>query len=461
MKTTLNEADLAPVMSTLSDANRIFAGRFPGVAMARQPVHTVYGGAHLYKPGAAARLSRLAQRSLSNYAPDYVAFATALGIKGYETRERFATDADTQIARLLYERVSAKLDAEAVEDHRVDFEDGYGARPDAEEDQHALEAAGAMAEGLAAGTLPAQVGLRIKALTEEARVRALRTLDVFITALLSAGQGLPARFVVTLPKVTSEAQVAVLADCLDMLEERNGVGPGHIKIELMIETVQSLLTEGGEVRIPALVAAGRGRVNCAILGTFDYTASCNIASNYQDHMHPAADFARHIMQICLTGTAVTLCDGITNVMPIGPHRAAGEESLSAAQLEENRQVVHAAWRIHFMNVMHSLKLGFYQGWDLNPAQIPARFAAVYYFFLTGLDEATDRLKTFIDRAAQASLVGNTFDDAATGQGLVNFFVSGMNCGALTEEEVGRAGITLDELKGRSFQRIVENRTTES
>jgi hypothetical protein len=174
-------------------------------------------------------------------------------------------------------------------------------------------------------------------------------------------------------------------------------------------------------------------------------------------MHPSADFARMMMQVSLTGTEVTLCDGITNVMPIGPHKATADEPLSIQQIDENQHVVHRAWKIHFDNIMHSLKLGFYQGWDLNPGQIPVRFASVYYFFLTGVGDATERLRTFVDRAAQASLVGNTFDDAASGQGLVNFFVSGLNCGALTEDEVALTGITLEELKGRSFLKIVDNR----
>ena len=120
-------------------------------------------------------------------------------------------------------------------------------------------------------------------------------------------------------------------------------------------------------------------------------------------------------------------------------------------------MVHHAWRVHFDNIMHSLKLGLYQGWDLNPAQIPVRYAAVYYFFLTGLAESTTRLTTFIDKAAQATLSGNTFDDAATGQGLVNYFINGINCGALTMAETTATGITADELKTRSFLKIVQNR----
>ena len=98
----------------------------------------------------------------------------------------------------------------------------------------------------------------------------------------------------------------------------------------MIETIQSIINPAGQNTIPALVDAGEGRISSAILGTYDYTASCNIASHYQDHRHPAADFARQIMQVCLTGTSVHICDGITNTMPIPPHRG---DDLSAAGRE--------------------------------------------------------------------------------------------------------------------------------
>ncbi|XOV88504.1 MAG: DUF6986 family protein [Pseudomonadota bacterium] len=450
-RTTLSIDDLSPLLARLTLANETFAARFPGVPLIRQPVHTVYGGAHLYKPGAAAKLGQLARASFSTHAPDVETLARALGFAGYTDKP--PTPDEARIARLVYERVVTKLNDEPVEDHRVDFEDGYGTRTDDEEDEHAVAAALAMAEGLETGALPGRVGIRIKALTEEARARSLRTLDIFLTTLtLQAGQ-LPEDFVVTLPKVTSEAQVSVLAETLALLENRLSLAAKSIRIELMIETIQSILTADGRVRIPALVQAGQGRVSAAILGTFDYTASCNIASTWQDHRHPAADFARHMMQVALTGTAVFLSDGITNVMPIGPHR--GE--LTAAQQAENQAVVHSAWKLHFDNILHSLRLGFYQGWDLNPAQIPVRFAAVYYFFLTGVEDSIARLQTFVDRAAQASLTGNTFDDAATGQGLVNFFVSGLNCGALTGDEVARTGVSPAELAQRSFLKIVEAR----
>jgi hypothetical protein len=191
----------------------------------------------------------------------------------------------------------------------------------------------------------------------------------------------------------------------------------------------------------------------------DYTASCNIASTHQSHTHPAADFARHVIQVSLAGTGVLISDGITNVMPIAPNRPTEDSPLNQQQIAENLTVVHQAWKLHFDNISSSLMHGYYQGWDLNPAQIPARFAAVYYFFLTGLNQAGARLKTFIDQAAQASMVGNVFDDAATGQGLLNFFLSGISCGAITESEALATGITLDELHSRSFLKIVENRAS--
>ena len=452
----LEEAALNDLMSELRAANEAFNARYPGLALTRQPVHTVYGGANLYKPGAALKLADLAMKHLNDYAENATKFAVALGFSGYDGGVDQPAS-DQEIAEKVFTRVTAKLETEAIEDHRVDFEDGYGARVDAEEDEHAVNAALAMADGIRSESLPPFVGIRIKALTEESKRRAIRTLQLFLSTLIDQAGQIPENFVVTLPKVTSPTQASVLASCLDMVEKRLGIAPGSIRIEIMIETIQSIFGPSGELTIPALIDAGDGRISAAILGTYDYTATCNIASTYQDHRHPAADFARQMMQVSLTGTEVSLSDGITNLMPIPPHRAARGSELTVEQRMENIEVVHHAWRVHFDNIMHSLKLGLYQGWDLNPAQIPVRYAAVYYFFLTGLTESTTRLTTFIDKAAQATLSGNTFDDAATGQGLVNYFINGINCGALTMAEATATGITADELKTRSFLKIVQNR----
>ena len=132
--------------------------------------------------------------------------------------------------------------------------------------------------------------------------------------------------------------------------------------------------------------------------------------------------------------------------------------LTEEQLAANRTSVHNAWRVHYDDVRHSLEAGFYQGWDLHPAQLVTRYAAVYAFFLTGLEQQGARLRNFVERAAQATLVGDVFDDAATGQGLLNFFFRAINCGAVLEDEaVAMTGVTLDVVRGRSFVRILQNR----
>jgi citrate lyase beta subunit len=355
--------------------------------------------------------------------------------------------------------VVEKLRREPVEDFRIDFEDGYGNRPDSEEDGHAVAAADEVARGMEAGSLPPFLGIRIKPLSEELRQRSLRTLDHFITTLAEKGRRrLPGPFVVTLPKVVIPEQVAVLAELLALLESRTGLAAGALQIELMVETTQSIADQQGRLALPDLVRAAGGRCMAAHFGTYDFTASYGITAAYQSMTHPACDFAKQMMKVALVGTGVALSDGATNVMPVPRHRAApGSAPLSAEQMRENSAAVHAASRLHFEQIRHSLRSGFYQGWDLHPAQLPSRYAAVYSFFLEGLEAASLRLKTFISKAAQATLVGDVFDDAATGQGLLNFFLRGLSCGALTVEEARSTGLTLDELGTRSFLKILAGR----
>jgi hypothetical protein len=160
------------------------------------------------------------------------------------------------------------------------------------------------------------------------------------------------------------------------------------------------------------------------------------------------------MKVSLAGTGVWLSDGATNVMPVGPNKG---DNLSEIQKKENTEVVHHAWKLMYDHVQHSLSNAFYQGWDLHPAQLPVRYAAVYMFFLGGLDQASVRLKNFIEKAAQATLIGDVFDDAATGQGLLNYFLRALNCRAISEDESLQTGLTLEEMRERSFMKILENR----
>lgn len=478
MKTTLTEDSTREISARLADANRETAARYPGESFRRQPVHTVYGGAHLFKSDTTERLGALARRALETYAPDFASFARALGLPGSEelpssvaddsaVRAEVGRDEESfrreqpavWLAHKVYARVSEKLRREAVEDFRIDFEDGYGNRPDAEEDGHAEAAAREVAAGMAAGTLPPFIGIRIKPFTEELYVRSSRTLDIFLSTLLEASGGsLPENFYVTLPKITTPVQVSTLASIFDLFERASGLAAGTLRMEMMVETTQSIINYRGESALPLLVEAARGRCAAAHFGTYDYTASCQITAAHQHMTHPACDFARHTMQVALGGTGVWLSDGATNIMPVPARRAPEGGSLTEEQERENLRTVHRAWRLHYEHVQRSLVNAFYQGWDLHPAQLPTRYAAVYTFFLESLGAAAERLSNFVEKAARATLVGDVFDDAATGQGLLNYFLRAINCGAVSEEEaVTLTGLTNEELRSGSFVKILKNR----
>jgi len=423
--TSIPDTALAAILNALDEGNTRVAELFPGDSPARQPVHTVYGGAHLFKADAASKLGAVALRSMQEHAPDATTFAGALGLPA-------------ALADRIYLRVVEKLTREPVEDFRIDFEDGFGNRPDDEEDRFAQSAADEVTAALKGNTLPPSIGIRIKPLSDELRRRSLRTFDLFLSRL----EQLPPNFVVTLPKVTSPEQVTALTAACDAFEYWRDLPHGTLRFELMVETTQSIFAADGGVALPRLVAEGGGRIVAAHFGTYDYTAACGITAAHQHMLHPACDFAKHVMQVALAGTGVWLSDGATNVMPIG-----------------SREVVHRAWRLHAEHVRHSLETGFYQGWDLHPAQLPSRYGAVYAFFLEGLAAASERLKNFVQKAAQATLVGDVFDDAATGQGLLNYFLRALGCGAISEQEaVNMSGLTLEELRSRSFVSILKART---
>ena len=160
-------------LDALAAANRAFMRAYPGERAARQPVHTVYGGAHLFKADTTRGSASWRCAASTTYAPRC----------RRRSRRGVGLSPATHARRRLiwprvYERVRAKLEREPVEDFRIDFEDGFGARPDAEEDAVA-EAAGARggARACASGRLPPFIGIRIKSFGEEWKPRGARTLE--------------------------------------------------------------------------------------------------------------------------------------------------------------------------------------------------------------------------------------------------------------------------------------------
>ena len=435
-------------LDALGAANGAFMRAYPGERAARQPVHTFYGGAHLFKADTVPRLGELAVHSLETYAPDPATLAAAIGLAPASAL------GDGDLAAL-YERLRAKLQREPIEDFRLDFEDGFGARPDAEEDAVAASSANEVARAMAGGQLPPFVGIRIKSFGEEYKRRGARTLGIIVDTLLAASGGrLPDNFVVTLPKITVAEQARALVRLLEILEHRHGLGAGTLRLEIMIEVNQALLGPDGRSPLPGFLAACEGRCVAAHFGTYDFTASCNITAAYQSMAHPMCDLAKGLMILAYAGTGIFLSDGATNLMPVGPHKG---DALSASELVENRAAVHAAWQVSHRHIRRSLEGGLYQGWDLHPAQLPVRYATCFAFFREGFTQAAERLRNFVEKAAQATLVGEVFDDAATGQGLLNYFLRALNCGAIEVDEIARTGLTRDEVALRSFAKILAAR----
>lgn len=437
------------LFNKLAVANTAFQKIYVGDRPDRQPVHTVYGGANLFRFDTAKTLGEKAFETFLEYAPNAEVFGEVFSLHNQSKGRK------GNFAELVYEKVMSKLQVEAVEDFRIDFEDGYGNRSNEEEDQTASIAALEVAKGMQLGTLPPFIGIRIKPFTEEMKERGLRTLDIFVSTLVKASGGkLPNNFVVMLPKVTIPEQVSTLVAFFELLEQGLGLAPETLKMEMMVETTQAVMNWEGVNPLLSFVKASKNRCIAMHFGTYDYTASCGITAKYQEMNHPVCDFAHHMTKVALAHTGIWLSDGATNTMPIGAHRGA---ELTEAQKAENRDTVHRAWRKGYDHIRHSLWNGFYQGWDLNPAQLPMRYAAVFAFFLESYEEAVERLRIFVEKAARATLIGDVFDDAATGQGLLNFFLRALNSGAITEEEVLATGLTLEEIRWRSFKKILENR----
>ena len=424
-------------------------------AAALAPVHVVYGGAHLYRADSPEKLARIARAAMDTWGRDDAAFARAMGVR---------EGADPGLAAELARRVREKLAHDPVEKSCIDFEDGYGPRRDEEEDAEAVRTAGELARATqAAGPAGARpvIGIRIKALASPTARRGARTLDLFVTTLvgaLGAGDRLPAGFTVTLPKVSRPGEVSALVGVLEGLEETLGIPADAIGIELMVETPRALVDGDGRIALPALVAAARGRCVAAHLGAYDLTASLGVTAGEQRLDHPACDLARLLMQMALAGTGVVVVDGATTVLPLATHRETAGVALTDAQRAINAGDVTSAWALHAAAVTRALALGIYQGWDLHPAQLPARYGAVYAFFLAERRAMAARLRSFVAKATQATRSGQVFDDAATGQGLLEFFVRGVACGALGDDDVRATGLSLDELRARSFTRIVAARS---
>jgi citrate lyase beta subunit len=388
---TFLDALATTVDERLAEADRVLATDFPGDPGTRQPVHTVYVPADLADESTPSQWGTQARRLLDVYG----------------TQETV----DDEVRA----RVDEKLSEQPIEDLRIDFEDGYGNRPDEEEDAAARTAGALLTKLLADSHGPFIGGIRFKSLELATRRRGVRTLTLLLDSVLDAGPP-PDGFLVTLPKVTSVDQVEAMVELCARLEERHGLPAGQLRFEIQIETPQAILGADGRATVAPMVHAAGSRCVGLHYGTYDYSAACGVSAAYQSMEHPVADHAKAVMQVAAAGTGVRLSDGSTNVLPVG----------------DNDQVL-AAMRLHARLVRRSLERGYYQGWDMHPGHLATRYLATYAFYREGLLAAATRLRNYLSRSA-----AGVMDEPATAQALAAFVTRGLHCGALDETEVAEA-----------------------
>lgn len=415
----------------LDAANEAYVRRHAAVRPERQPVQSFIEGAQHFRADAIPMLGARALDALERNAGDAGALARAML---FGERER-------SVAADVHDRVSRKLRTEPVEDYRIDFEDGYGPHADAEEDAEARRCAAAAVEAARGGMLAPSFGIRVKPLTRELTTRSLRTTDLFVETMMSRSGEIPHSLVITLAKVTVTEQVAYFARHLEVLERRLSLPDQTLRMEIMVEAPRAVMDWDGRCPLPSYVEAARGRLAAASLGTYDYTTALGVSAGQQRQRHPACEHARLVMQVALAGTSVRVSDGSTTILPSG-----------------TEERVHEGWRVHYKDVRHALQLGIYGGWDLHPAQLVSRYAAVYGFYVTGFDAASRRLATFLETVARGEAPRDIADDVATGQALLSFLLRAIACGATDVAAASSlTGLSAAELDGRPFRAILQSR----
>jgi citrate lyase beta subunit len=409
----LDPAEVAALTARLSELDQRRARTHPGDRSGRQPVHTCYVPADRADANVVQRWGGAATEVLHRYASRPAALIELAGVA-------------PEVIKQVHGRVLAKLLREPIEDLRVDFEDGYGTPADDVEDADARRVAAILADWYRAASGPVWSGIRVKSFdTRALRDRSIRTLDIFLSTLLSATDGvLPGGLLITFPKVTAVAQLEVFTALLGLLESRLNIS--GLRFEIQVETTESIVDSFGRLALPGYIAAGGGRVTGLHFGTYDYTAACGLPIGSQHLAHHACDFARHVMQVSAAGTGVWCADGSTNVLPVG-----------------DPETVRHGWQTHARLVRRSLDHGFYQGWDLHPHQLVTRYAAVYGFYREGIPHAAGRLAAYVSETPD----GPVADEPASARVLARFLVRALDCGAYDPEELTSAtGLTEQHLR---------------
>ncbi|MDJ0394101.1 aldolase/citrate lyase family protein [Rhodococcus sp. G-MC3] len=398
---SLDESAYSRIESILGPVDAALSRDFPGDRVGGQPIHTVYVAASDASVDVPQRWGSVAL-SLLDSNPGVVESLDTAGV---------------------LPRVRRILATRPIQDLRIDFEDGYGWRPDSSEDAHAREAGKTLSALAADPDGPRWLGIRAKGLAPHERRRGIRTLEL----VLDAAGGVPDGFVFTVPKLRAVAQVDAVVALCEELERAHGLADRSLRFELQIESPQAIVGRDGTATLARALGRADGRCTSLHYGTYDYSAACGITSAQQSLAHPVADHAKNVMLAAAAQTGVWVCDGSTQVVPVG------------TTIE-----IDTAIRRHFGLVTRSLERGFYQGWDMHPGHLVTRWAATLSFFGSAMPTAAARVAAYLDSTA-----GGIMDEPATAQALSGVLIRGLDAGAFDEHDLGAvsSSITKDILLG--------------
>jgi hypothetical protein len=364
-------------------------------------MHTLYGGAHLFKASSLAKLNALALKSYD------AAIANPQSLRAHVP---VAQGLSLEELAEVHKRTLVALGRGAIQDYRIDFEDGLGPKSPEDEVTLAKSAAHALCTEEHRQSYAGKIGIRTRAMSQKDQV--LRVLSAFAEgaeeAWASRNVGLPETLALTLPKVTRAAEISEFIAAADVLRGKPW-SPARLGFELMVEHPAALKNGA----LDSWVRTFREQVTSVHLGAYDLTAELGVFGPAQTLAHPYCEDARIKMQYACIGTNVCVSDGATNQLP----------------LASPEQVEHG-YKLHSEGIVHALSLGILQGWDLHPAQVAVRVATLMAYYRRHAKDCETRLQNFQTKAREATRVGATFDDEATGRTLEQFLERGRVLGAI-------------------------------
>lgn len=413
------------------------------------PVHTVYGGAQLFHRNTLKKIGEKGIALIKNYFSE-PPYCTVLSGES-------DVPLNSEIRQQVIDQTINKLTVNPVEDYRIDFEDGYGLRDSAKEDEDAERCAIELSELFqkSDNSSAFQTGIRIKSFSLPTLQRSIRTFDIFLSTFFQNCDIQNVPFLsVCLPKVTDLKEVELLLSLLTDYAKSHNLNTGFLRAEIMLETPEFYLKSNGFAALREMVDSFSGSFNALHLGLYDFTSSLGVQSADQKYNHPYLDFLRFQTIMQFSKSTIRLVDGATMEMPVEKYKKSEFAELSEEECNANKIMIINAANAHTENIYHSMKMGFDSSWDLHPGQVAIRYLTLFTNYKKSFSAMRERFINFVENAARATVLNGQFDDAATGQGMLNYFIKGYRLGALSADDIRKTGFDIETLVKKSFAELI-------